>query len=393
MKAFVFTKTGVIEEKEVEDIRFDAEGENRFDCLMEPVYLSPCSSDVHTVYAGPGPRRENMILGHEGIGRVLQCGSEVKDFIPGDVVAVAAVMPDVPGGTGHEHMPFSGTKLGRNMNGMWAERYLVPQADSNLALIPEGVSPKEALMSVDVMAAAFSAVDAAEIREGQTVVISGTGAIGLMAAAAAKLKGAGFIIAIGSEKRKNCTLLAMRYGADIVVSYQSGKILASSGTFWDRFPGGMQELEELVRRVKESRSPLANSTGSPVTDLVTGLTEGMGADRIVLTGGTRRSLMEACDMLKYGSGICVNMAYIEGTEDVSLPVFSLGKGMAGKCFKFVLSAGGRQYIEEMLALLAAGVPDAGKLVTHELEGFESIPRALSMMKDREGGAIKVMVKI
>ena len=352
--------------------------------ILKPRFVSPCSSDVHTVYGGPGPRREDLVLGHEGIGEIVECGSGVRDFKKGELVAVSAVMPDVENGTGHEGFPFSGGKLGRNTDGLFAELFKVPEADMNLAHIPEGVSPEAALMSTDVMATGFYAAQCADIGPEDTVVVMGTGAIGLMAVAAAKSLSAGRIIALGSEDRRECVRLCEDYGADMYISYRSGEVIFDNGRT-ESFYGPMGKAYDMAAS--------ANSTSQRVVSKVLELTGSRGAEKILVCGGGRKAIMEACDMASYGVGTVVNAAYIEGTENIELPIFSMGKGMAGKILKFIYCKGGRRQLESMLSMIKEGAVDPSPLVTHRLKGFENIPRALEMMRDKRDGLIKVMVEI
>ena len=45
------------------------------DAIVKPLALSPCTSDIHTVWEGALGDRHNMILGHEGCGVVTEVGS------------------------------------------------------------------------------------------------------------------------------------------------------------------------------------------------------------------------------------------------------------------------------------------------------------------------------
>lgn len=401
MKAYVFTEKGKIALRELPAPALsEAKAEDRRAAILRPRYLSPCQSDVHTVYAGPGPRRKDLVLGHEGVAEIVELGSEVSSFRKGELVAVSAVMPDVPDGNGHENMPFSGSKLGRNINGMWSELFYVPDAEQNLAHIPEGVTPAQALICADVMATGFTAAEEAEIRSGQTVVVLGLGAIGLMAVAAAKKLGAGTVIAAGSERRAECVKLAAEYGADLVLSYRNGSVLYD----------GMQRTGTAVEAKKNEKSfaallsereifrslrhPSANPTKSPVVDRILDLTENRGADSVLLCGGGQEALMQACDLAKYGTGIVSNVAYFEGDGTIGLPIFSLGRGMAGKTFRFSFCRGGRHRLEALLRLTETGeiaAPD--KLITHVFSGSRCIPEALEMMRDKPEGTIKIMVEL
>lgn len=261
---------------------------------------------------------------------------------------------------------------------MWQEVFCVPCADENLAHIPDGLSYEDALMAVDVMATGYTAAADAEIHEGQITAVLGTGAVGLMAIAAAHEKKAR-VIAVGSEKRDINTELAMEFGADAVISYKDGHLLK----------GNLPSIG--CRKDVPERSPLANSLSQGAVDTILDCTLGKGVDACIITGGMPGSLKTACDIIKYGTGIAVNVAYIEGSGDIPLPIFSLGRGMSGKTFKFSLSKGGRKWTEKMLEKAALVHP--GKLITGKLKGFDSIPAALSFMKNRDNETIKIMIEV
>ena len=64
------------------------------DAICRPIALAPCTSDVHTVWAGALGDRHDLILGHEGVGEIVEVGMLVKDFKVGDKVLVPAITPD-----------------------------------------------------------------------------------------------------------------------------------------------------------------------------------------------------------------------------------------------------------------------------------------------------------
>ena len=64
------------------------------DAIVRPIAISPCTSDVHTVWEGAIGERTDMILGHEAVGEVVEVGALVKDFKVGDRVIVPAITPD-----------------------------------------------------------------------------------------------------------------------------------------------------------------------------------------------------------------------------------------------------------------------------------------------------------
>ena len=381
MKAYVFTRKGEIKLRDIPAPSLQAgSAEDARSAILRPRYISPCSSDVHTVYAGAGPRRDNLVLGHEGLAEVVEVGAEVRDFKPGELVAVSAVMPEPGDLTGHKGAHFSGSKLGRNINGMWAELFKVPDADMNLAHIPEDVSLEAALMAVDMMATGYTAASEALIEQGQTICVIGSGAVGLMAASAAKrMTGSeGQVMIIGSDKDPIQASLAREFDIDTYISYRDGSIVYASSN-------GV-----VTQATSDSR---ANSTGSSAVDTVLTYTGGCGVDAVLVCGGGAEELAKASDIVKYGTGIIVNVAYIEGDGMIGLPIFSLGRGMSGKTFKFELSRGGRDWLEAMLDEAARCESMQGALVTDRLHGFESIPEALKKMRDRPSGTVKIMVEV
>ena len=64
------------------------------DAICKPLAIAICTSDVHTLWEGAIGERHNMILGHECCAQVVEVGSMVKDFKPGDRVLVPAITPD-----------------------------------------------------------------------------------------------------------------------------------------------------------------------------------------------------------------------------------------------------------------------------------------------------------
>ncbi|MBQ4417236.1 MAG: alcohol dehydrogenase catalytic domain-containing protein, partial [Butyrivibrio sp.] len=83
MKGFAMLKIG-----EVGWIEKDVPKPGPLDAICKPLAIAICTSDVHTVWEGAVGDRHNMILGHEGCAEVVEVGSEVKDFKPGDKVLV-----------------------------------------------------------------------------------------------------------------------------------------------------------------------------------------------------------------------------------------------------------------------------------------------------------------
>lgn len=353
MKAFVLKEPGVVGWHDAPEPRL----KQPYGAILRPVAVTPCSSDVHTVFGGGSRKAPNLVLGHECVAQVLEVGEEVRDFALGEIVAVPAITPDwraraiQEGNDRHASAPFSGHQLGRTQPGVFSEKFLIPDADTTLAKIPEGVTLEQALMCVDVVTTGFTGAEYADIKIGDTVVVMGIGPIGLMAIEGARHLGAARIIAVGS--RPVCVELAKEFGATDVISYKDGD----------------------------------------VTEQVLSMTGGVGSDCVILCGGGDEVFTQAVDMVRYGTGTISNVNYYGGTGFLEFPKFSGGRGMAGKTIRTELAKGGRARIERLHSMVKYGRIHPEKLVTHTLYGLDQVEQALYMMKDKTDGLIKVMVKI
>lgn len=316
--------------------------------LLKPLLVSPCTSDVHTIWQG-SPKRPDLTLGHEVIARVEEVGAEVTDFHVGDVVAVSAItpdwsQPDVEENYAHAGHNFSAHMLGNTIDGAFQELFYLPYADRNLAHIPDGLTLEDALMCVDVLQTGFTAVEEAGVKPGDTVVVMGIGAIGLAAILGAKLAGARTIYAVGSRPENTRIAESMSDCGPVMSAHcvpgvpAGGDVASPSVTAEDRrehhadavspdcaatVPGDGHgqapaqsgcHVEVLNYRhlhcpLPQGMHPLANSTGSPVVNYVLTKTQTKGADKVLICGGDDLAFPQAIDMVKYGTGVVSNVMY------------------------------------------------------------------------------------
>ena len=84
MKAVIVKETGIIEITDVPDITEIPE----YGCLCRNLYASTCSGTDWKLIHNTTPWENTYpgILGHENIAEVLELGSKVKNFKPGDIV-------------------------------------------------------------------------------------------------------------------------------------------------------------------------------------------------------------------------------------------------------------------------------------------------------------------
>src|SRR4029078_6231643 len=84
-------------------------------------------------------------------------------------------------------------------NGAQAEYLLVPNAQANLAKIPDELSDEQVVLLADIASTGFSGAESGHISIGDGVVVLAQGPIGLCATAGAKLMGATLIIGVDGD--------------------------------------------------------------------------------------------------------------------------------------------------------------------------------------------------
>jgi len=326
------------------------------DAICKPLALAPCSSDVHTVWAGALGNRHDMILGHEAVGEVVEVGALVKDFKVGDKVLVSAITPDWNSPEAQDGYPMhstgmlAGWKFSNFKDGVFAEYFHVNDADGNLAHLPEGMDIGAACMVADMVPTGFHGVELADVQFGDNVAVIGIGPVGLMSVAGCAIRGAANIYAVGS--RKNCCDLAREFGATDIINYKEGDI-----------------VEQILEK-----------------------THGKGVDRVVIAGGDVNTMSQAIRMVKAGGKIG-NVNYLGEGDNVFVPRIEWGCGMSHKQICGGLMPGGRLRSEKLARLVEVGRIHPEKLITHRFEGLENVEPALMLMKDKPRDLIKPLVII
>ena len=199
MKALRFYGPGEFDLREI-DVPAYGEG----DILLKVKAAAICGSDIRMIYNGyKGVSRETpRTYGHEIAGVIEACGKNVtKEYQPGDAVAVA---PNMGCGvcdmcvSGNTHLCSEYRAFGINMDGGFAEYVTVPEiAVRQGNLVKIDVSEKFSFSKaaiVEPLSCVFNGFEKLNIRPNDTVLIIGSGPIGIMHAMLARMAGASKII-------------------------------------------------------------------------------------------------------------------------------------------------------------------------------------------------------
>jgi glutathione-independent formaldehyde dehydrogenase len=201
MKAVVLEETRKIIVREVSD----AEIRESTDILLRLTSTAICGTDLH-FYEGRMRGLEGQVIGHEPLGVVEEVGSAVNSVKRGDRVVVpthiccgfcamcsdgnsSACLTTNPGSAGAAYgYPNKG-----GYQGAQTELLRVPFADANCLKLPgepgDDWEDDFALLA-DVFPTGYHATGIIGVAPGDTVAVFGAGAVGLLAAFSARLRGA-----------------------------------------------------------------------------------------------------------------------------------------------------------------------------------------------------------
>ena len=352
MKAAVYHGVQDIRTEMVDDPEITAPHE----LIVRVRATSICGSDLH-IYRGaldgimqPGHSR----TGHELVGEVVETGSDVGRFRPGDRITMAyscscgtCPMCEL-GQTAHcettnKAVYGFGDAFG-DMNGTHAELMCIPHADAHAIQVPRSVDDKGAITLSCNLPTAIIANTMAGIREGETAALIGCGPTGLM-----------------------CLDLAMA---------RRPKRLAAFDPCMER------------RYLAERKGAVAlDANADSAVEHALDLTGGRGFDKVIEVVGTPESLNLALSLTRAGGTISAVGVFTSDTfnlnlADVFLRDISLHmNGFAN--VQPVMNAG--------LELLERGEIAVDDLFTHEFELTE-IGHAFRMFNDKSDGACKVLIR-
>ena len=194
------------------------------DVLIRVDRTGICGTDLH-IYKWDAWAQKTipvpMVVGHEFVGEIVEVGSNVSDFKPGDVVSAEGHV--VCGRcrnclAGRRHLCKDTKGIGVNRTGAFAEYISVPMTnvwhhqpgiDRDVASIfdPFGNAVHTAL-SFDLL--------------GEDVLITGAGPIGVLAAGIAKHAGARYVVITDVNDYR--LELAKKMGADVALNVTRGKL-------------------------------------------------------------------------------------------------------------------------------------------------------------------------
>jgi alcohol dehydrogenase len=204
------------------------------DAIVRVDTTTICGTDLHIMKGDVPAVTEGRILGHEGVGTVLEVGSSVRNVSVGDRVIISCISSCgsctyCRSGNPSHCLADEGTSgigwiLGHLIDGTQAEQVRIPFADNSLYKVPADVPEEAAVLLSDIFPTGFEmGIEYGQVKPGDAVAVVGAGPVGLAAIATAGLHGAAQVIAIDYDE--NRLGVAKRVGATHTIQASASDVL------------------------------------------------------------------------------------------------------------------------------------------------------------------------
>jgi S-(hydroxymethyl)mycothiol dehydrogenase len=262
----------------IDEITIDAP--ERHEVKVRLVATGICHSDISLLKGEWGRAPCPLVAGHEGGGIVEEVGEDVTHVKPGDHVIVSLLRSckqcvycatgrpylcrGFPAAYTRRHLRTTGgAVVTQGLNtAAFAEQAIVDQ--SQVVRIPDSMPlASAALLACGVVTGVGAVMNTAQVRPGESVVVIGTGGVGLSALQGAALAGACRIVALDIVDMK--LEAARRFGATDVF----------------------------------------NSTRDDLQSAVLGLTDGLGADYVLVTVGSTAAAAAGLTLVRPGGALVI----------------------------------------------------------------------------------------
>ena len=318
--------------------------------LVKLEYVGICGSDVHYFHTGAcGSYKvdlsEDFMLGHECAGTVVEIGEGVKDLKVGDRVALE---PGITGGTceacksGHYNLcpdvVFLATPPVQGCN----EEYIA-FPETMCFKLPDNVSTLEGCL-IEPLSVGFHAANQGGVEVGDTVIILGSGCIGLVTLLSCKAHGAGKIIVadlVDARLEK-----AKELGADHVINSKT------------------QDVFEEVRK----------------------LTQGKGADKVFETAGSPVTIAQTPFFVRRGGTVV--LVGLSSQEEITYNFAQImdKEATIKSVFRY------RNIYAKAIAAVSSGAIDVKGIVTHQFD-LEHAQEAYEEAVNNKTDLVKAVIKI
>lgn len=241
--------------------------------LLETIYSEVCGSDIHISKGKLAGVPYPIIPGHVSVGRVSKTNGSVHDVLGKKIENdMNVAFLDVHETCNHCYYCLVAKATTRcpkrkvygityssseGLLGGWSE-YIYLKPGVKILILPENFDPRSYISGGCAMPTAIHAVKRAEIPLGSTVLIQGSGPVGIMCALIAKLSGAYQIIMTGAPEFR--LEIAKKFGVQNTINIEKYSVQERLEQIYELTDGRGTDVT-----VEASGNPQAVSEGIKVT--------------------------------------------------------------------------------------------------------------------------------
>jgi alcohol dehydrogenase len=325
------------------------------EALIRITLTTICGTDLHIV-RGEYEVQRGLTIGHEPVGIIEELGAGVTGYEVGDRVLVGAITPCgqchacLSGsrsqcGNGDGYKALGGWRFGNTINGAQAEYLVVPNAQANLAKVPDELTDEQVVLLADIASTGISGAESGGVKLGDKVAVFAQGPIGICASIGARLLGASLVIGVDGDD--NRLAFAKRMGVDVVLDYRSVDVVRE------------------IRRIT-----------------------GGGVDVAIEALGTQQTFENALRIVRPG-GTLSSLGVYSGK--LAIPYDAFGAGLADVKIVTTLCPGGKERMERLIAMVRSGRLDLTPLITHRFR-LSHVNDAYALFGSRADGVMKVAIR-
>jgi len=352
------------------------------DVVLRVTRAAICGSDLHLLHGLVPDTRVGCTFGHEFTGVVEDAGRDVRTLKRGDRVVVPfniacgrcffcerglfgncentnPASNDIASGVyGYSHTT-------GGFEGGQAEYVRVPFADVGPTKIPEDMHDEEVLFLSDILPTGYQAAEMGEIKKGETVVVFGSGPVGLFAQLSSWLMGAGRVIAVDRVPER--LAFAREYNGVETLNFD--------------------EVDDPVMALRE----MTGGRGADVCIDAVGMeAEGSTFQRVLgvdamLEAGAATALAWCIQTARKGGNVSIVGVY--GPPWNLVPIgTAMNKGLTLRMNQCNV----KRYVPHLLKHIREGRIDARRIITHRFP-LGRAPEAYHLFEKRARGCIKCVL--
>jgi len=307
-----------------------------------------CGTDLKLATIGNPRCHPPRIIGHEMVGRVVHAGAATHGFAPGDRITLATTVACgkcAYCARGLGNVCPNSSPISYDFDGAFAVYTAVPPAalaGGNVLKVSEEV-PDDAACLCEPLSCAINAQQLAGLKPGDRVLILGGGPLGALHAEVARACGAADVMVV-QRSEPRLSLLRALSGVRVI-------------------DGAHEDLAAVVRE----------------------RTDGLGADVVIVCAPSAEAHQQAPGLACKGGAVSLFASLPKGASDV---IFD-SRVLHYNELRVVGASDSRpEHVARALELLAAGLIDWQRLITHRLP-LSQLAQGIALMQNKQ--SLKVLM--